>query len=82
MSTQQARMLLRSLVIIGATLGLLLGIVGTSVPWLFPFVFTPDQMVIQEVSSFIFFGLLDCIFMSSPLSILILSNCVSEHAEV
>jgi hypothetical protein len=45
-------MLLRSLAIIGATLGLLLGIVGTSVPFLFPYIFTPDQMVIQEVSSF------------------------------
>ncbi|XP_057456477.1 protein DETOXIFICATION 46, chloroplastic-like [Lotus japonicus] len=48
-SLSKARMLLRSLVIIGATLGLLLGIVGTSVPWLFPYVFTPDQMVIQEM---------------------------------
>ncbi|WJX45286.1 Protein DETOXIFICATION 46, chloroplastic [Trifolium repens] len=45
----KARMLLRSLAIIGATLGLLLGIVGTSVPFLFPYIFTPDQMVIQEM---------------------------------
>ena len=44
-------MLLKSLVIIGAILGLLLGIVGTSVPWLFPKIFTHDQNVIQEVSS-------------------------------
>ena len=44
-------MLLKSLVIIGALLGLLLGIVGTSVPWLFPKIFTHDQNVIQEVSS-------------------------------
>ncbi|GAU49096.1 hypothetical protein TSUD_90470 [Trifolium subterraneum] len=45
----KARMLLRSLALIGATLGLLLGIVGTSVPFLFPYIFTPDQMVIQEM---------------------------------
>jgi len=45
-------MLLRSLAVIGATLGLLLGIVGTSVPFLFPYIFTSDQMVIREVSSF------------------------------
>ncbi|CAJ2679364.1 unnamed protein product [Trifolium pratense] len=45
----KARMLLRSLAIIGATLGLLLGIVGTSVPFLFPYIFTPDRMVIQEM---------------------------------
>ncbi|CAK7329627.1 unnamed protein product [Dovyalis caffra] len=46
---KQARMLLSSLLIIGATLGLVLGIVGTSVPWLFPNIFTPDQTVIQEM---------------------------------
>ncbi|RDX73228.1 Protein DETOXIFICATION 46, chloroplastic [Mucuna pruriens] len=48
-SLSKARLLLRSLVIIGAILGLLLGIVGTSVPWLFPYIFTPDGMVIQEM---------------------------------
>ncbi|KAB5561370.1 hypothetical protein DKX38_006327 [Salix brachista] len=46
---KQARILLSSLVIIGATLGLVLGIVGTSVPWFFPNIFTPDQTVIQEM---------------------------------
>ncbi|GMY05662.1 protein DETOXIFICATION 46, chloroplastic [Fagus crenata] len=46
---EKARMLLKSLVIIGAILGLLLGIVGTSVPWLFPKIFTHDQNVIQEM---------------------------------
>lgn len=46
-------MLLKSLVIVGVVLGLVLGIVGTSVPWLFPNIFTPDQMVIQEVRSFL-----------------------------
>ncbi|XP_022726034.1 protein DETOXIFICATION 46, chloroplastic-like [Durio zibethinus] len=45
----KARMLLKSLVTIGASLGLLLGIVGTSVPWLFPNIFTSDQNVIQEM---------------------------------
>ncbi|KAJ1440948.1 Multi antimicrobial extrusion protein [Sesbania bispinosa] len=48
-SLAKARMLLRSLVIIGAILGLLLGIVGTSLLWLFPYIFTPDQMVIQKM---------------------------------
>ncbi|KAI9180063.1 hypothetical protein LWI28_000753 [Acer negundo] len=42
-------MLLKSLVFIGATLGLVLWAIGTSVPWLFPGVFTPDQNVIQEM---------------------------------
>ncbi|XP_050261317.1 protein DETOXIFICATION 46, chloroplastic [Quercus robur] len=48
-SLEKARMLLKSLVIIGVILGLLLGIVGTSVPWLFPKIFTHDQNVIQEM---------------------------------
>ncbi|MBA0557089.1 hypothetical protein Golob_027142 [Gossypium lobatum] len=45
----KARMLLKSLVIIGASLGLILGIVGTSVPWLFPNIFTSDRKVIHEM---------------------------------
>lgn len=45
----KARMLLKSLIIIGAILGLILGIVGTAVPWLFPNIFTPDQKVIDEM---------------------------------
>lgn len=48
-SLEKAQMLLKSLVIIGVILGLLLGIVGTSVPWLFPKIFTHDQNVIQEM---------------------------------
>ncbi|KAB2042922.1 hypothetical protein ES319_D02G251500v1 [Gossypium barbadense] len=44
-----ARTLLKSLVIIGASLGLILGIVGTSVPWLFPNIFTSDRKVIHEM---------------------------------
>ncbi|XP_059446448.1 protein DETOXIFICATION 46, chloroplastic-like isoform X2 [Corylus avellana] len=46
---EKAQMLLKSLVIIGAILGLLLGIVGTCVPWLFPKIYTHDQNVIQEM---------------------------------
>ncbi|KAM7263075.1 hypothetical protein ACFE04_000758 [Oxalis oulophora] len=45
----KARMLLKSLVIIGGTLGVVLGTVGTSVPWFFPNLFTHDQTVIQEM---------------------------------
>eukprot|EP00257_Ricinus_communis_P024612 XP_025012026.1 protein DETOXIFICATION 46, chloroplastic isoform X2 [Ricinus communis] len=48
-SLTKARMLLKSLVIIGSILGLLLGFFGTSIPWLFPTIFTPDQKVIQEM---------------------------------
>lgn len=70
---EQARLLLRSLVIIGVILGLLLGIVGTSVPWLFPYIFTPDRMVTQEVSSSCFQNLV-YISVLSPLSFLILCN--------
>lgn len=42
-------MLLKSLVIIGAVLGLAIGAIGMSVPWLFPNIFTFDLKVIQEV---------------------------------
>ncbi|KAK3006759.1 hypothetical protein RJ639_016200 [Escallonia herrerae] len=45
----RARMLLKSLVIIGALSGLILGSIGTSVPWLFPKFFSPDAVVIQEM---------------------------------
>ncbi|MCI33335.1 MATE efflux family protein 4 chloroplastic-like, partial [Trifolium medium] len=38
-----------SILTIGAVFGLLFGIVATSVPWLFPYIFTPDQMVIHEM---------------------------------
>ncbi|XP_015892264.1 protein DETOXIFICATION 46, chloroplastic [Ziziphus jujuba] len=48
-SLEKARMLLKSLVIIGAILGLALGIIGTCIPWLFPNIFTPDQEVIHEM---------------------------------
>lgn len=52
---KQARMLLKSLVIVGAIIGSVLGIGGTCVPWLFPNIFTPDQKIIQEVGFFFFF---------------------------
>ncbi|KAL0384039.1 UNVERIFIED_CONTAM: protein DETOXIFICATION 46, chloroplastic [Sesamum radiatum] len=45
----KARTLLKSLVIIGALSGLILGFIGTSVPWLFPKIFSPDPEVIQEM---------------------------------
>ncbi|PON99883.1 Multi antimicrobial extrusion protein [Trema orientale] len=45
----KARMLLKLLVTMGVVLGLGLGIIGTSIPWLFPNIFTPDPMVIQEM---------------------------------
>lgn len=49
-------MLQKSLVIIGATLGLVLGVIGTSVPWLCPNLFTPDENVIREVRFSCFFS--------------------------
>ncbi|KAL2460086.1 MATE efflux family protein 4 [Abeliophyllum distichum] len=46
-SLAKARTLLKSLVIIGALSGLILGSIGTSVPWLFPKLFSSDPDVIQ-----------------------------------
>ncbi|XP_059647624.1 protein DETOXIFICATION 46, chloroplastic isoform X2 [Cornus florida] len=48
-SLAKARMLLKSLLIIGVLSGLILASIGTSVPWLFPNFFSPDPEVIQEV---------------------------------
>ncbi|CAM0947485.1 unnamed protein product [Alopecurus aequalis] len=45
----KARMLLKSLVMIGAIAGVTVGTVGTIVPWLFPSLFTNDQMVVQQM---------------------------------
>ncbi|KAK4477140.1 hypothetical protein RD792_016352 [Penstemon davidsonii] len=45
----KARTLLKSLVIIGALTGLVLGFIGTSVPWLFPRMFSSDPEVIQQM---------------------------------
>lgn len=49
LSIKQARTLLKSLVIIGALNGVITGAIGTSVPWLFPNLFTPDPAIISEV---------------------------------
>lgn len=48
-SLAKARMLLKSLVIIGALIGLVVGAIGASIPWLFPNIFTPDPAVISEM---------------------------------
>ncbi|KGN61843.1 protein DETOXIFICATION 46, chloroplastic [Cucumis sativus] len=48
-SLDKAWMLLKSLMIIGAIFGLVLGTIGTSVPWLFPNLFTPEEKIIQEM---------------------------------
>ncbi|XP_002878546.2 LOW QUALITY PROTEIN: protein DETOXIFICATION 46, chloroplastic [Arabidopsis lyrata subsp. lyrata] len=45
----KARMLLKSLVIIGASLGIVVGTIGTAVPWLFPGIFTQDKVVTSEM---------------------------------
>ncbi|CAH8310896.1 unnamed protein product [Eruca vesicaria subsp. sativa] len=45
----KARMLLKSLVIIGATLGIVVGTIGTAIPWLFPGIFTQDKVVTFEM---------------------------------
>jgi hypothetical protein len=42
-------MLLKSLDMIGAIAGVTVGTVGSIVPWLFPSLFTNDQMVVQQV---------------------------------
>ncbi|KAI3728865.1 hypothetical protein L6452_17510 [Arctium lappa] len=48
-SLSKARMLLKSLLIIGVSCGLILGAAGTIVPWLFPQIFSPDPQVIKEM---------------------------------
>ncbi|XP_077246436.1 MATE efflux family protein [Tasmannia lanceolata] len=48
-SLLKARRLLKSLLILGALTGLILGAIGTIVPWLFPYVFTSDLEVIREM---------------------------------
>ncbi|KAL0334681.1 UNVERIFIED_CONTAM: protein DETOXIFICATION 46, chloroplastic [Sesamum radiatum] len=58
----KARNMLKSLVIIGALSGLILGFIGTSVPWLFPKIFSPDPEVIQELLSSNGYGLVGCWF--------------------
>ncbi|KAB1207411.1 MATE efflux family protein 4, chloroplastic [Morella rubra] len=46
---EKARNLLKSLMIIGAIIGLTIGTIGMSVPWLLPQLFTPDLSVVQEM---------------------------------
>ncbi|KAJ8450926.1 hypothetical protein Cgig2_032551 [Carnegiea gigantea] len=48
-AAHQARTLLKSLLIIGASVGVVLGTVATSIPWLVPNIFTPDAVIISEM---------------------------------
>ncbi|KAL5788603.1 hypothetical protein ACOSP7_005552 [Xanthoceras sorbifolium] len=48
-SLEKAQMLIKSLVIIGAILGVVIGTAGAFIPWLLPNMFTSDLMVIQEM---------------------------------
>ncbi|KAL9244977.1 hypothetical protein vseg_018689 [Gypsophila vaccaria] len=50
-SLVKARALLKSLLIIGACVGVVLGAVATSIPWLVPGVFTSDLAVIGQMHS-------------------------------
>ncbi|XP_059296881.1 protein DETOXIFICATION 46, chloroplastic-like isoform X2 [Lycium ferocissimum] len=45
----KARMLLKSLVIVGASFGMVLASLAASIPWLFPKIFSPDPQVIREM---------------------------------
>lgn len=47
----QARSLLHTLIIIGVCLGVSLGCIAISVPWLFPQIFTNDPAIISQVSA-------------------------------
>ncbi|XP_027087739.1 protein DETOXIFICATION 46, chloroplastic isoform X1 [Coffea arabica] len=53
-SRPKARTLLKSLVLIGALSGLILGFIGTSVPWWFPKIFSHDPLVIKEMHKVLF----------------------------
>ncbi|KAL5713400.1 Protein DETOXIFICATION 46 [Ranunculus cassubicifolius] len=53
-SLKKARTLLKSLVIIGAIAGSILGVIGTTVPWVFPKLFTADNAVIGEMHNVLF----------------------------
>ncbi|XP_051146385.1 protein DETOXIFICATION 46, chloroplastic-like isoform X2 [Andrographis paniculata] len=48
-SSKKVRELLKLLIIIGALSGLILGSIGTSLPWLFPKLFSSDPEVMQEM---------------------------------
>lgn len=45
----KARMLLKSLLVIAVSNGLILGSGGVSISWVFPKIFSPDPLVIQEM---------------------------------
>ncbi|CAN1125154.1 Protein DETOXIFICATION 46, chloroplastic [Linum perenne] len=45
----KARTLLKSLVVIGAALGFTSAAIGSSIPWFFPSIFTPDQKIVHEM---------------------------------
>lgn len=45
----KARTLLKSLVIVGASSGMILASLAASIPWLFPKIFSPDPEVIREM---------------------------------
>ncbi|KAH9611538.1 hypothetical protein KSS87_007627 [Heliosperma pusillum] len=58
----KARSLLKSLLIIGVSVGVVLGAVATSIPWLVPGFFTPDLAVIGQMHSvWIMFFLALCV---------------------
>ncbi|KAK1303437.1 hypothetical protein QJS10_CPB11g00913 [Acorus calamus] len=63
--TSKARMLLQSLVIIGAISGLSLGVIGTSVPWFLPKLFTTDRNVISEMPQMLREGAFDQVLQGS-----------------
>ncbi|KAF4375443.1 hypothetical protein F8388_024102 [Cannabis sativa] len=46
---EKARTLLKSLVVMGGVFGVVLGTFGTCIPWLFPNIYTPDQIIIKEM---------------------------------
>ncbi|KAJ0010217.1 hypothetical protein Pint_34789 [Pistacia integerrima] len=48
-SLDKARTLIKSLMIIGAILGVMIGTVGSFIPWFLPNMFTSDLMVIKEM---------------------------------
>ncbi|CAN0890418.1 Protein DETOXIFICATION 46, chloroplastic, partial [Linum grandiflorum] len=45
----KARKLLKSLVVIGAALGFTSAAIGSSIPWFFPRIFTPDPKIVNEI---------------------------------
>uniref|UniRef100_A0A803LPC7 Protein DETOXIFICATION n=1 Tax=Chenopodium quinoa TaxID=63459 RepID=A0A803LPC7_CHEQI len=76
-SLVKARDLLKSLLIIGASVGLFLAIVATSIPFLAPNVFTPDPAVIAEAGrdlKFISTSMAGCFVLGSLVLLLVRSQ--------